>query len=657
MRKKFLAILLVLCMTLCLLPTAALAEESSFTDVEGHWAADSIDRWAGYGVLNGKDESTFDPDGKMTRAEFATMLVNLMGYTETSDQTFTDMTGHWGADAISKLVKAGVMNGMGDGTMDPDGQMTREMAAVMLCRAFNLKPSKDASLSFSDSANVSSWAKDAMAALSERGMINGVGNNLLSPEGIVDRATAAKLADNMIVEYVTEDNATITGEVKGIVIVKANNVKVEDATLSAPLVVAPAAAKATVTLTGTTKAEGVVVAAENAKVVVDKNASAETVTVTAPKAETQVAGKVGSVAVTESAEGAKATVAKGAEVKTVTVEAPQAKAEVAGKVESVAVAETAKDVTVNTSSGAEIGNVTTEAEGTKVAGSGKVDTVTATGNADNTSVTTSGTKTENKTESGTMTDGKGNETKPGETGTSKPGTPSTGDTGTTTPSTPEQPKPPAGSEGDTPITKPNDPTKPTVPDVDTSTKADDETTDTNLSEHTCEFAETATETVAPTCKAQGYSIFKCKTDECNATKKVYTAKVAHTKDTENPVELTAQSKPSTCYAQGFKVYKCKWCDEVAEVVNNTGDLPAHTYSTGWVQGTEGDDAGKHWHQCTVCGAKNSEATCTGSGWVSISETQHQGVCEVCKREMTANHGTLVDVPDSAVAATCTEPGK
>lgn len=57
----------------------------------------------------------------------------------------------------------------------PNDPITREQAAVMLCSAFGLQPSGSAALTYADSASISSWDRDAMAALAERGMMTGVG--------------------------------------------------------------------------------------------------------------------------------------------------------------------------------------------------------------------------------------------------------------------------------------------------------------------------------------------------------------------------------------------------------------------------------------------------------------------------------------------------
>lgn len=302
MKKKLLTILLVLCMVVSVLPGVALAAD--FNDVDGHWGEAAIDRWAGYGVLNGKGDGSFAPDDVMTRAEFAQMLVNMMGYSKKSDQTFTDLDPNaWYADAISKLVAAGVMKGDGGG-VNPLGQISREEAAVMLCRAFNIRSSGKGGMLFNDAGSVSSWAVDAMTALTEQGMINGTGNNMLSPGGIVNRATAAQLTSNMVAEYVTS-NKVLTGPIDGVVIVaKGAKVEIRDAVVTSSIV----AESASVTLTNT-KAQNVVVGGTGASVTADKDSSVVDVSMSGSTPKVEIKGEVaGSVTVEEGATGAAATV-------------------------------------------------------------------------------------------------------------------------------------------------------------------------------------------------------------------------------------------------------------------------------------------------------------------------------------------------------------
>lgn len=380
-KSRILAIVLSLTMAfgLCLPGMAA-----DFADTNGHWGAASISRWAENGVLNGDGSGSFNPNGPMTRAQFAQMLCNLMGYTEKAANTFNDVpAGAWYADAILKLAKVGVMSGNGEGTIAPDDPISREQAAVMLCRALNIKPTGKGDLgAFSDAGNVSSWAKDAVTALVERGMMSGPGGNEFAPAVSINRASVAQMLDNMVSEYVTEDGATVTGEVKGIVIVRADNVKIENATLSEPVIVAPAAADATVSLTGTTSAADVVVAAEGAKVVVAETAAAKSIEVEAPKAGAEIAGKVDSVAVAASASNAAVTVDKSGTVKDVTVSGSGTSVDVSGKVDKVAVTESASKTEVKTEAGAKIESVTAASDVTVSGASGTVGSVTATGESD-----------------------------------------------------------------------------------------------------------------------------------------------------------------------------------------------------------------------------------------------------------------------------------
>lgn len=416
MKRRISAALLSLCLLMSLMPSVAFAAPNgTFDDVDGHWGQSAVERWAGYGVVNGDGSGNFNPDNQMTRAEFATMLANMLGYKEKAANTFADVNeDDWFADAILKLAAAGVMQGS-NGMANPNAPITRQEAAVLMCRAFNI-PTTGGNLDFADSADVAEWAKGAVAALADRGMMNGVGNNNVAPLADINRASVATLLDNMITEYVTEDK-TITGEVSGIVLVAADaTVTVEDATLNENLIVAPKADGAEVTLTGTTTASDVVVGAA-ATVKVDSNATAGEVQVGAANSTVEVAGKADAVTVdsaanntavnvTESAAvgdvalnaaDTKVSVAENATVSNVAVSGSNANVEVSGKVDNVTVSSEATGTGITANSGATVGKVETSANDVTVSGSGKVENVTA--NDGTVSVTTPGTSVENKTDS------------------------------------------------------------------------------------------------------------------------------------------------------------------------------------------------------------------------------------------------------------------
>ena len=331
MKKRVLSLVLALAMVVSLVTPALAADTPAFPDVDGHWAQSSIERWSAAGVLNGKGGG-FDPDAGMTRAEFAQMLVNLLGYTEKAQNTFKDVPNDaWFADAVLKLAAAGVMQGDGVNA-NPNAEISRAEMAVLLCRALNIQPKASSSLSFADAASVPSWAEGAMAALAERGMISGVGGNQVAPTLSVNRASVAKLLDNVVGVYANEPGQVISGEVKGLVIVVADGVTLKDATVAENIVVAPKAADAALTVTGKSTVGDVYVAADGAKLTVDKDAAAGDILVDAAKAAVTVDGKADAVMTTESASAAALSV--GGTVSSVSLAGADSQLKVSGTVKS-----------------------------------------------------------------------------------------------------------------------------------------------------------------------------------------------------------------------------------------------------------------------------------------------------------------------------------
>ncbi|MCI8285670.1 MAG: hypothetical protein HFE90_10490 [Firmicutes bacterium] len=378
MNKRFCSAVLTVCMTASLMPMVSSAAQVSFNDLNGHWGQTAIERWAGCGVLNGNGSGKFNPNGNMTRAEFASMLVNIMGYTKKGENIFSDVPDNaWYADAILKLSAAGIMQGIG-GNANPDAQISRAEAAVLLCRAFNIEPKSGSNLSFTDADDVADWAKGSIAALSEHGMINGVGGNRIAPLSNITRAAVAQLADNMIAEYITSDKV-ITGSVNGLIVVAGGvKVTVKDSVLSENLIIAPGANGAEVVMTGSSSAKNLLVQG-SAVVKVDETASVSNIDMEAPNAVAEIAGSAENITISESASGASVTVTENAKVSSIEVSAEGTKVEVAGTVKDINIASGAEGTDIFAAESAEIENVNTNAENVKISGDGTVNSVTATG--------------------------------------------------------------------------------------------------------------------------------------------------------------------------------------------------------------------------------------------------------------------------------------
>ena len=79
----------------------------------------------------------------------------------------------------------GIVNGVGNGNFNPNGQLTREQAAVMLARLANVigQPLPQSTPTFADNAQISSWAFEAVGQAQAVGIMGGVGDNRFAPSG------------------------------------------------------------------------------------------------------------------------------------------------------------------------------------------------------------------------------------------------------------------------------------------------------------------------------------------------------------------------------------------------------------------------------------------------------------------------------------------
>ena len=176
--------------------------ENKFTDVtEEDWFHDVVLELAASGIVNCMTETTFEPQGTLTRAEFATMLYRVSyAPVVTGESTYSDVkTGDWYYDAVVWATEAGVVNGMGDGTFAPNDNITRQEMATMLYRLAKAeKVEEDKLASFPDAASVADWAKDAMNWAVSTEIVNGSTHddkvNYLDPTATALRCQAAAVA-------------------------------------------------------------------------------------------------------------------------------------------------------------------------------------------------------------------------------------------------------------------------------------------------------------------------------------------------------------------------------------------------------------------------------------------------------------------------------
>ena len=234
-----------------LLSTNAFAAvPSDFSDFPTDWSAPAMTHAVQNGLLNGSDGKIL-PKGLLTRAQMATMVNRAFASSAKASLTgFTDMVpGVWHYDEMAKSVRMGAFQGA-DGKLSPNDPITREQAFAVLARAFGLADGKASSLDkFSDGAQVSSWARGAVAALVEQGYVTGA-DGALNPQSYITRAEFAQVMDALVAAYGDQDLKDQT--VEGNLILRTNST-LENVTVKGDLILADgvsAASLKNVTVTG-----------------------------------------------------------------------------------------------------------------------------------------------------------------------------------------------------------------------------------------------------------------------------------------------------------------------------------------------------------------------------------------------------------------------
>ena len=161
----------------------------SFSDVSAnHWGASAIDFATSRELFAGTGANEFSPEGKMTRAMIWSVLARYEG---------ADIPGGTGSEWYAGPQQWAIDNGISDGTM-ANSSMTREQLAAMLYRYVGSPAVSGTVGDFADASSVSSWASDAMVWAVQQGLIAGMDEDTLSPQGTATRTQVAAILQRFI---------------------------------------------------------------------------------------------------------------------------------------------------------------------------------------------------------------------------------------------------------------------------------------------------------------------------------------------------------------------------------------------------------------------------------------------------------------------------
>lgn len=197
MRKtsKIVSLLLTLVMILGIaVPMTVSADSLTFSDVPTtHNYHEAIMNLVAEGIVNGMGDGTYNPEGAVTREQFAKIIcyalsVGELTYSPEEKNIFIDVApDRWSSDNIKTAYKLGIINGMGDGTFAPENNVLYEQAVKMVVCALGYSPAH--------ADREGGYPMGYMAIANRAGILKGL-RDVRQGEPL-NRGAVAKIVDNM----------------------------------------------------------------------------------------------------------------------------------------------------------------------------------------------------------------------------------------------------------------------------------------------------------------------------------------------------------------------------------------------------------------------------------------------------------------------------
>lgn len=180
-----------------------------FTDIAGHKNEQAINMLSKRKIINGKDVGIFDPNGTMTRAEFATIIVNGLSLPIKETKKFIDVKKNdWFYSFVNTAYCYGIVKGVSDNEYNPQGTITKEEASVMVARTAKLcgmntelseQEIRDILSGFTDYTKSSDWAKSSLALLYKNNILDN-DDIEIEPKVSVKRSEIAQMLAKLLIK-------------------------------------------------------------------------------------------------------------------------------------------------------------------------------------------------------------------------------------------------------------------------------------------------------------------------------------------------------------------------------------------------------------------------------------------------------------------------
>jgi len=180
-------------------PEEEIKEKVTFSDISGHWAESTILDLAGKEIINGLGDGSFNPDGKITRAQLA-MIISKIVDGETASCEFTDVPETaWYYNAVSEVNTLGIMKGDGY-NFRPDDYVKREEIAVVMSNVLKMNNIIEASedITLTDLEDISDWAKESVLNCMNKGIVTGYKDGSFGAKKEATRAEITVMTERLL---------------------------------------------------------------------------------------------------------------------------------------------------------------------------------------------------------------------------------------------------------------------------------------------------------------------------------------------------------------------------------------------------------------------------------------------------------------------------
>lgn len=184
-----------------------IVSNKTFNDIKEHKNKVAIEALAKRNIISGRANNAFEPDQTMTRAEFATIIVKGLGLPLNGKSVFVDVTKNdWFFEYVNTAYKYEIVSGVSDTSFNPNGVITREEAATMITKASKLCGAnidmetyevRDILSGFSDYIKASNWAMSSLAFCYDSKILPD-DVMMIKPKEYVTRAEIAQMLYNML---------------------------------------------------------------------------------------------------------------------------------------------------------------------------------------------------------------------------------------------------------------------------------------------------------------------------------------------------------------------------------------------------------------------------------------------------------------------------